>query len=109
VSEFETSASYMWLSSESKWGLRILGDCSTGMIVPTIRKDGRVKMEVVGKILWKKGDVCGARIATEGEAKQLTARLNHEFNQTGHTTRPRVSIPPDDGTVPFDPPYVRKP
>lgn len=89
------------------WGLRVEGDCSPGMRVMVTRRDGQTKTCVVGSIVWQKDGVFLCTIATHAEIRRLDARPNHNFNRKLHRTLPVKPIPPDDGTVPFDPPYAK--
>ena len=102
-----TIASYIKLRN-GRWGLLVEGDCSKGMRVFGVNQKGQSTPHIIGKIVGKvPGDKYICEIATKEQAEILAKRPKANFNKQVHTTYPAVPIPPDDGSIPFDGPYVR--
>lgn len=90
---------------DGTWGLRVTGDCSPGMKVRVITRDGRVSDQVIGEILGKSSDYYTCRIADEADLKKFTTRSN---SSGPIYTRAKIPIPLDDNSIPFDGPYRRR-
>src|SRR4051812_33021727 len=78
------------------WGLRVTGKCQAGMRVTVTKRDGSSSQIIIGRVLWEGDDYTLCTIGAEPKQNESGPR----------TTRPQQPLPPDDGSVPFDGPYV---
>lgn len=94
---------------DNSWGLRVVGDCSKGMEVEVDRRDGSKTKAVIGSVVARmllgESDAYVCTIASKLEAEKLAARPNSSAGEFTHAEKP---IPPDEGTIPFDGPYIMR-
>jgi hypothetical protein len=97
----KATATYTRLKN-GKWGLRVVGNCSSGMKIEVKRKDGDVSEQTIGKLVLRFKDYSIYEISS--------LKVVDKNSSGGFVTHPKKPLPKDwdNGEIPFDGPYVRR-
>jgi hypothetical protein len=95
------TASFIKLSN-GDWGIKVEGKgIRPGLVVDVTRKDGSIHKIRLGQVTKISKETYYCTIAKQQSARPESPRKLFDANQV----LPKKEIPPDDGTIPFDPPY----
>jgi hypothetical protein len=95
------TASFIKLSN-GDWGIKVEGKgIRPGLVVDVTRKDGSIHKIRLGQVTKVPKETYYCTIAKQQSARPQPPRKLFDVEPVS----PEKEIPPDDGTIPFDPPY----
>jgi hypothetical protein len=102
----------MWASfvklSNGDWGIKVEGKgIRPGLVVDVTRKDGSIHKIRLGQVTKISKETYYCTIAKQQSARPEPPRKLFDdqlLSQPSSNSR-KHEIPPDDGSIPFDPPY----
>jgi hypothetical protein len=93
------TASFIKLSN-GDWGIKVEGKgIRPGLVVDVTRKDGSIHKIRLGQVTKISKETYYCTIAKQQSARPEPPRKLFDVDP------PKKEIPPDDGSIPFDPPY----
>jgi hypothetical protein len=97
----------MWASfiklSNGDWGIKVEGKgIRPGLVVDVIRKDGSIRNIRLGQVTKISKETYYCTIAKQQSARPKPPRKLFDVDPAPS----KKEIPPDDGSIPFDGPYI---
>jgi hypothetical protein len=96
------TASFIKLSN-GDWGIKVEGKgIRPGLVVDVTRRDGSIRKIRIAQVTKISKETYYCTIAKQQSARPEPPRKLFDVDQV----TPKKEIPPDDGSIPFDGPYI---